>query len=71
MIPWRAFSIYEEEKAAWMIKDGIYGFRVGNSSRNTIRVGWIQVEQSRLSNAHAINISVGHATSPIPAGPSL
>ena len=46
MIPWRAFSIYEEEKAAWMIKDGIYGFRVGNSSRNTIRVGWIQVEQS-------------------------
>ena len=44
-IPWRELAVYEERKAAWVIEEGEYTFRIGNSSRNTFEAGCICVEQ--------------------------
>lgn len=44
-IPWRELALYEEGKAAWVIEEGEYMFRIGNSSRNTFEAGRICVEQ--------------------------
>lgn len=48
LIRWRELAVYDEKKAAWMIEEGEYVLRVGNSSRQTFPAGWFCVEQDIL-----------------------
>lgn len=44
-IPWKELAVYEEANAAWVIEEGEYVLRVGNSSRNTVSAGRIRAGQ--------------------------
>ena len=48
LIRWRELAVYDEKKAAWIIEEGEYVLRVGNSSRQTFPAGWFRVEQDIL-----------------------
>lgn len=48
MIPWREWSSYEEEKAAYLIRQGDYRILAGNSSRNTKTAGTVHIRQDIL-----------------------
>ena len=54
-IPLRELSSYEEESAAWILEEGCYWVRIGNSSRNTHIAGALLVEQ-RIVCEQAENI---------------
>lgn len=45
IIPWKELAVYEEANAAWVIEEGEYVLRVGNSSRSTVRAGQIRAGQ--------------------------
>ncbi len=47
-VPWRELATYEENRAAWVIEEGTYLLRVGNSSRATQVVGAVQVDKDIL-----------------------
>ncbi|MEY8482572.1 glycoside hydrolase family 3 C-terminal domain-containing protein [Lachnospiraceae bacterium 48-21] len=47
-LPWREMSVYDEEEAAYVIGQGAYLLRCGNSSRNTTAVAKILVEKDIL-----------------------
>ena len=47
-VPWKEWSSYDEEKAAYLIRQGEYRILVGNSSRNTQDVAMVLVEQDIL-----------------------
>ncbi|MBD5490457.1 MAG: beta-glucosidase [Lachnospiraceae bacterium] len=47
-VPWKEWSSYDEEKAAYLIRQGEYRILVGNSSRNTQDVAMVRVEQDIL-----------------------
>lgn len=47
-IPWRELAVYDEEKAAWVIEEGEYVLRLGNSSVQTHPSGKVRVEESIL-----------------------
>ncbi|MDE6739818.1 MAG: glycoside hydrolase family 3 C-terminal domain-containing protein, partial [Lachnospiraceae bacterium] len=44
-VPWKEWSSYDEEKAAYLIRQGDYRILVGNSSRNTNAAALVRVEQ--------------------------
>ncbi|MBD5475272.1 MAG: beta-glucosidase [Lachnospiraceae bacterium] len=47
-VPWKEWSSYDEEKAAYLIRQGEYQILVGNSSRNTKAAALVRVEQDIL-----------------------
>lgn len=47
-VPWRELATYEENRAAWVIEEGTYLLRVGNTSRATQVVGAVQVDKDIL-----------------------
>lgn len=47
-IPVRELACYVEEEAAYIIEKGTYRFLAGNSSRNTVLVGKIRIEEDLL-----------------------
>ena len=48
LIPWRELAVYDENQAAWMIDEGAYVLRMGNSSRNTSPAGTICADERIL-----------------------
>lgn len=48
MVPWKEWSSYEEEKAAYLIRQGDYRILVGNSSRNTEDTAVVRIQQDIL-----------------------
>lgn len=48
LIPWRELAVYDENQAAWVINEGAYVLRMGNSSRNTSPAGTICVDERIL-----------------------
>lgn len=48
LIPWKEWSLYEEEKAAYVICQGDYRILVGNSSRNVKEAAAVRAEQDIL-----------------------
>ncbi|MCD8119596.1 MAG: glycoside hydrolase family 3 C-terminal domain-containing protein [Lachnospiraceae bacterium] len=57
-LPWKELSVYDEERAAWVIDEGNYTLRVGNSSRNTSAVSALRVEETILLEQCANRLSV-------------
>ncbi|MDE7133415.1 MAG: glycoside hydrolase family 3 C-terminal domain-containing protein [Lachnospiraceae bacterium] len=47
-VPWKDWSSYDEEKAAYLIRQGDYRILIGNSSRNTKVAALVRVEQDIL-----------------------
>ena len=48
LIPWRELAVYDENQAAWVIDEGAYVLRMGNSSRNTSPAGTICADERIL-----------------------
>lgn len=48
LIPWRELAVYDENQAVWVINEGAYVLRMGNSSRNTSPAGTICVDERIL-----------------------
>lgn len=49
MVPWKEWSSYDEERAAYLIRQGNYRILVGNSSRNTQDAAVVKIGQDILS----------------------
>lgn len=47
-IPWRELAVYDEKRAAWVIDEGAYLLRMGNSSGNTSPAGTICADETIL-----------------------
>lgn len=45
LIPWREVAVYDENRAAWIIDEGAYVLRMGNSSGNTSPAGTICADE--------------------------
>ena len=58
-IPWRELTVYDEERAAWVIESGDYLLKMGNSSRDTFVKGLICVEKTILAEqcTNCLNIT--------------
>ena len=48
LIPWRELAVYDENQAAWVIDEGAYVLRMGNSSGDTSPAGTICVDERIL-----------------------
>lgn len=48
LIPWRELAVYDENQAAWVIDEGAYVLRMGNSSGDTSPAGTICVGERIL-----------------------
>ena len=48
LIPWRELAVYDENQAAWVIDEGAYVLRMGNSSGNTSPAGTICADERIL-----------------------
>lgn len=48
LIPWRELAVYNEKRAAWVIDEGVYLLRMGNSSGNTSPAGMICTDERIL-----------------------
>ena len=48
LIPWRELAVYDENQAAWVINEGAYVLRMGNSSGNTSPAGMICADERIL-----------------------
>lgn len=48
LIPWRELTVYDENQAAWVINEGAYVLRMGNSSGNTSPAGMICADERIL-----------------------
>ena len=48
LIPWREVAVYDENRAAWIIDEGAYVLRMGNSSGNTSPAGTICADERIL-----------------------
>lgn len=48
LIPWRELAVYNEKRAAWVIDEGVYLLRMGNSSGNTSPAGMICTDERVL-----------------------
>lgn len=48
LIPWRELAVYDENQAAWVIDEGAYVLRMGNSSGDTSLAGTICVDERIL-----------------------
>ena len=48
LVPWKEWSSYDEEKAAYLIRQGNYRILVGNSSRNTKDTAVVRARQDIL-----------------------
>ncbi|MCD8125571.1 MAG: glycoside hydrolase family 3 C-terminal domain-containing protein, partial [Lachnospiraceae bacterium] len=57
-IPWKELGVYDEKRAAWVIDEGDYILRVGNSSRNTVAVSALRVEETILLEQCTNRLSV-------------
>lgn len=57
-VPWRELATYEENRAAWVIEEGTYLLRVGNSSRHTQVVGAVRVPKDVLVEQAANRLSM-------------
>ena len=47
LIPWRELAAYDEKRAAWVIDEGAYLLRMGNSSADTSPAGMICADEKR------------------------
>ena len=48
LIPWRELAAYDEKRAAWVIDEGAYLLRMGNSSADTSPAGMICADETIL-----------------------
>ena len=48
LIPWRELAVYDEKRAAWVIDEGAYLLRMGNSSADTFPAGKICADKTIL-----------------------
>lgn len=48
-VPWEELACYQEYAAAYLIEQGLYIFRIGNSSKNTEIVGVVRAEKDFLT----------------------
>lgn len=48
LIPWRELAVYDENQTAWVIDEGAYVLRMGNSSGNTSPAGTICADERIL-----------------------
>ncbi|MGO5335747.1 glycoside hydrolase family 3 protein [Bilifractor sp. LCP19S3_H10] len=48
LIPWRELAVYDEKRAAWVINEGAYLLRMGNSSADTFPAGKICADKTIL-----------------------
>ncbi len=48
LIPWRELAVYDEKRAAWVIDEGAYLLRMGNSSADTFPAGIICADKTIL-----------------------
>ena len=58
MVPWKEWGSYDEEKAAYLIRQGKYRLLVGNSSRNTKDAAVVRVRQDVLMKQCANRLSI-------------
>ena len=58
IVPWKEWSSYDEEKAAYLLRQGNYRILVGNSSRNTKDATVVRVKQDILIKQCANRLGV-------------
>ena len=58
MLPWKEWSSYDEEKAAYLIRQGNYRILAGNSSRNTKVAAVVRVGQDILTEQCANRLGI-------------
>ena len=58
MLPWKEWSSYDEEKAAYLIRQGNYRILAGNSSRNTKDAAVVRVGQDILTEPCANRLGI-------------
>ena len=58
LIPWRELAVYDENQAAWVINEGAYVLRMGNSSGNTSPAGMICADERILVEQYANRLGI-------------
>lgn len=58
MVSWKELSSYDEEKAAYLIRQGTYRMLIGNSSRNTKDAAVVHVRQDILTEQCANRLGI-------------